>query len=112
MPPIPNAKPKNNPDTAPTLPGMSSWANTRMAENADANISPMMKLKIPVHNRPTCGSSIEKGATPRMENQMTRLRPTRSPIGPPKSVPRAEARRKQNRYSCADCTDKLNFSMR
>ncbi len=27
-----------------------------MAENADANISPMMKLKIPVHNRSTYGS--------------------------------------------------------
>ena len=53
MPPMPNAKPKKSPDTAPILPGMSSWANTRIAEKADARISPMRKLKIPVHNKPT-----------------------------------------------------------
>lgn len=72
-----------------------------MAEKADARISPMRKLKIPVHNKPTYGSAIVKGATPRMENQITRLRPMRSPIGPPTKVPTAAEARKTNRQSCA-----------
>jgi len=38
-----------------------------------------------------------KGAMPRMDNQMTCLRPIRSPIGPPTKVPSAPAPRNKNR---------------
>ena len=51
MPPMPKARPKNRPDTAPILPGMSSWANTRIAEKAEASMRPMMKLRMPVHHK-------------------------------------------------------------
>ena len=55
-----------------------------------------------VHARLTCGSASENGATPRMLAQMTILRPKRSPIGPPATVPAAIAARNTNRYVC-DC---------
>ena len=80
MPPMPNAKPKKRPETAPTLPGISSWANTTIAEKAEDNMSPMRKLKMPVHMRSTNGSANVNGDTPAMENQMTRRRPIRSPM--------------------------------
>ena len=38
-------------------------------------MSPMITLKPAVAARPTCGNSNVNGATPRIENQMTRLRP-------------------------------------
>ena len=44
-----------------------------------------------VQNRFACGSSSVNGSTPRIENQMTYLRPMRSPMGPPTSVPTATA---------------------
>ncbi len=72
----------------------------------------MITLKPAVAARPTCGSSNVNGATPRIENQMTRLRPMRSPTGPPMSPPTATASRNKNRYICADCIDRWNFSMR
>ena len=101
---MPKAKPKNRPETAPTLPGISSCANTKMAEKAEARISPMTQLSTPVHSRSTCGSASVNGATPRMENQITRFLPMRSPIGPPASVPAATANKKANRCSCAVST--------
>lgn len=51
IPPMPKAKPKNRPDTVPTLPGTSSYANTRIAENAEARITPIITVRIPVQNR-------------------------------------------------------------
>lgn len=50
-PPIPNAKPKNNPATKPTLPGMSSCAYTRIAENAEEIIIPIGTIKTPVQKK-------------------------------------------------------------
>ena len=47
-----------------------------------------------VQNRFACGSSSVNGSTPRIETQITYLRPKRSPIGPPTSVPSATAPRK------------------
>ena len=69
-------------------------------------MSPMSTLKAAVNARPTCGSSSVNGATPRIENQMTRLRPTRSPTGPPMSPPSATESRNRNKYICADCTER------
>ena len=42
---------------------------------------------------------------PRMENQITYLRPMWSPNGPPSKVPTATAARKKNRCTWALCTD-------
>jgi hypothetical protein len=53
-----------------------------------------------------------KGSTPRIENQMTNLAPNRSPIGPPRNTPIAEAPRKTNSRSCASCTPTWNLSIR
>ena len=39
------------------------------------------------------GSAAVKGSAPRIENQITFLRPILSPIGPPASVPSAKAAR-------------------
>ena len=88
----------------PTLPGTSSWAYTRMAENADARMKPITTLSTPVQARPTYGSARVNGSTPRIEHQMTSFRPNRSPTGPPMIVPAATAPRKANRWSCALCT--------
>ena len=62
-----------------------------------------------VQNRSTCGSSSVNGATPRIETQITGLRPMRSPTGPPTSVPTADANRKRNRCICALCTERPNL---
>src|SRR6266853_1101388 len=93
IPPNPNASPKNVPDIVPTLLGTSSCANTRIVENADARINPITTLKIPVQNKFAYGSSSVNGSTPKIEYQITTLRPIRSPTGPPKNVPAATAPR-------------------
>ena len=91
---MPNAKPKNNPAIVPTLPGINSCAYTRIAENADDRINPITTVSTLVQNKSTCGNSSVNGNTPRIETQITYLRPTRSPTGPPTSVPNATAPRK------------------
>src|SRR5579864_2047577 len=97
MPPRPNARPKKNPETVPILPGNSSCAKTKIVENADARINPITTLRMLVQNRLAYGSSSVNGSTPRMEYQITTLRPMRSPTGPPKNVPAATAPRKMKR---------------
>ncbi|MNY54403.1 hypothetical protein D3C86_1902730 [compost metagenome] len=83
-----------------------------MAENAEARMKPMTTLRMLVQNRSTWGSNKVNGATPRIENQITALRPILSPIGPPKNVPAATAPRNRNRCSCELATDRSNFSIR
>src|SRR6202012_4627247 len=56
-PPMPKAKPKNNPEIIPSLPGTSSVAYTRMAEKADERITPMITDNITVHHKVTYGSN-------------------------------------------------------
>lgn len=51
MPPSPNDNPKNMPATMPTLPGMSSVAYTRMAENAEEMTRPMITESIIVRGK-------------------------------------------------------------
>ncbi|MNP77455.1 hypothetical protein D3C76_1748870 [compost metagenome] len=65
-----------------------------------------------VQNRSAYGSAKVNGVTPRIENQITALRPMRSPIGPPKNVPAATAPRNRNRCNCELATDTSNFSIR
>ncbi|CUJ43140.1 Uncharacterised protein [Achromobacter xylosoxidans] len=96
----------------PTLPGTSSCAYTTMAENADASTTPMTTTSTPVQNRLAYGNSSVNGATPRIDTQITILRPMRSPTGPPTTVPTATAARNRNRYSCASRTDSANLSIR
>ena len=48
IPAIPNANPKNNPLTIPTLPGINSCAYTNIAENAEAITTPVITANIPV----------------------------------------------------------------
>ena len=71
IPAIPNARPKNKPEIAPTLPGTSSWANTRIAENAEDNTIPVMTESTPVQNNPTNGNGMVSGATPNIDHQIT-----------------------------------------
>ncbi len=73
IPAIPNAKPKNKPEIAPTLPGSSSWANTRIAENAQDNTIPMMTESTPVQNNPTNGNNMVSGATLFLASSSERL---------------------------------------
>ena len=54
-----------------------------------------------VQNRFAYGRSSVNGSTPRIETQITYLRPMRSPTGPPMNVPAATAPRKTNRCSWA-----------
>lgn len=96
-PPIPNAKPKNNPETVPILPGNNSCAYTRIAEKAEARITPISMLNTHVKNNDACGSNKVNGAAPRIENQITYFLPNLSPSGPPKMVPAATANKKANR---------------
>ena len=109
---MPNARPKNSPEIMPTLPGTSSCAYTRIAENAEARITPMGTLSTPVQNRFACGSTSVNGRMPRIENQMTYLRPMRSPIGPPANVPTATAARNTNRCTYALHTETWKRSIR
>ena len=76
-----------------------------IAENADARIRPMTTVRIGVQNRFAYGSISVNGKTPRIDPQITCLRPKRSPIGPPRIVPTPAARRKMNRSICAVRTD-------
>src|SRR5450755_3473119 len=92
-PPIPNAKPKNKPDIIPILPGTSSCAYTSMAEKAEASITPIKTDSTLVQNKFTYGNNKVKGATPKIENHITYLRPNLSPKGPPIIVPAATAAR-------------------
>ncbi|MNR57092.1 hypothetical protein D3C85_1778010 [compost metagenome] len=57
----------------------------------------MITTSTPVQNRLACGSISVNGATPRMDTQITILRPIRSPTGPPTTVPTATAARNRNR---------------
>ncbi len=57
----------------------------------------MITVRIGVQNRLAWGSIRVKGSTPRIEHQITTLRPRRSPTGPPIRVPAATAPRKMNR---------------
>src|SRR5258708_6010587 len=59
-PAIPKANPKNRPEISPTRPGTSSCANTRIAENADARINPMMTLSTPVQKRFAYGAADDR----------------------------------------------------
>ncbi|CAM5504404.1 hypothetical protein RLIN73S_06208 [Rhodanobacter lindaniclasticus] len=62
-----------------------------IAGKAEASTTPITTLRPTVHASPTCGSNRVNGAMPRMENQITCLRPMRSPSGPPIRVPAATA---------------------
>lgn len=96
-PPMPKAKPKKRPATKPTLPGINSCAYTRIAENADAKIIPIGTTKTPVQNKFAWGNNSANGATPKIDAQITYLRPILSPIGPPNKVPAATANKNTNR---------------
>ena len=72
---------------------------------ARAILGPMITVIGPVQNRSTCGNSRVNGRVPRIENQMTYLRPKRSPSGPPATVPTATAARKANRCIWACSTE-------
>jgi hypothetical protein len=100
IPPIPNANPKNKPDTIPIFPGINSWAYTNIAGNAEDNINPMGTINIPVQKILAYGSNKENGAVPKIENQITYLRPNLSPKGPPIIVPHATEKRNTNKYIC------------
>ncbi len=74
-PPIPKAKPKNNPAIIPTFPGIKSWAYTKIAEKAEARINPINTVSTAVKNSEACGSIKVNGAAPRIENQITIFSP-------------------------------------
>src|SRR5829696_5994224 len=93
----PNDSPKNSPEIVPTLPGTRSIAYTTIAEEADARVSPITTVRIAVHASPTCGKARVNGINPRIEPQITDLRPIRSPTGQPISDPTATAARNTNR---------------
>ena len=96
-PPIPKARPKNNPAISPTFPGTRSVAYTSIAEKADAMIRPMITDKIAVHNKEAKGSNNVNGATPNIEIQIMYFLPKRSPNGPPNTVPAATAPKNTNK---------------
>ena len=83
-----------------------------MAEKAEDRMRPITMLSTSVQNRLACGKSSVNGSTPRIETQITYLRPIRSPIGPPATVPTAKAPRNTKRWICALCTDTPNVSIR
>ena len=60
-------------------------------------IMPIGTVRIAVQNRLAWGSAKVKGNTPRIENQITNLRPKRSPTGPPIKAPAATAPENKNR---------------
>lgn len=66
---------------------------------AEANTKPITSSNTDCNPSPTCGNNSVNGATPRMDNQMTRCRPIRSPIGPPNRVPAATANNSKNKCS-------------
>ena len=83
-----------------------------MAEKAEERMSPIVIVSTTVQNRFAYGSARVNGSTPRIENQITYLRPIQSPIGPPASVPVANAPRYTNRSTCACCTGTWKWSIR
>ena len=99
-PPIPKAKPKNNPETRPILPGNNSCAYTSIAEKAEAIIVPIKMVRTEVKKRLAYGNKSVNGAAPKIENQITYFLPKRSPKGPPRIVPAATANKKMNRCIC------------
>ena len=62
-------------------------------------------VSMPVQNRLACGSISANGSAPRIENQITGLRPMRSPIGPPSRCRPPTRPGTANRWICALCTD-------
>ena len=74
--------------------------------------TPMTKVSTTVHTRLAWGRARVKGRTPRIDTQITGLRPMRSPTGPPAKVPRATAPRKTKSSTCEVCTETPNFSIR
>ena len=96
-PPMPKAKPKNRPATKPTFPGINSCAYTKIAEKAEAKIIPIGTIKTPVQNKLACGKSNANGAAPKIETQITYLRPILSPMGPPNKVPAATENKNTNK---------------
>ena len=62
-----------------------------------------------VHIKLVYGSIRVNGAAPRMDPQITYLRPYLSPNNPPPKVPIADAARKANRQSCELCTEMPNL---
>jgi hypothetical protein len=50
-PPRPKAKPKNNPETKPTLPGSNSCAYTTIIEKAEDNTKPAQTHNTPDQNK-------------------------------------------------------------
>lgn len=99
IPPKPNDKPNKSPDTNPILFGMSSVANTTMAENAEDKTKPTQIAITIVNVNPICGSNKVNGAAPRIETHMMSFRPYLSPKGPPIIVPIATETKKAKRYN-------------
>ena len=73
---------------------------------------PITTVSTGVQKRLACGRSSVNGKTPRIEPQITYLRPNRSPRYPPTMVPAATENRKRKRCNCALCTDKWNLPIR
>ncbi len=104
MPPRPNDRPKNSPAMVPICAGLSSVAKTSMAENADEITRPTITDSAIVTAYPAYGRHKAKGAAPRIEHQMTYLRPILSPMYPPATMPMADAARNANKHSWASRT--------
>ena len=100
IPPSPKFSPKNSPAIMPTLSGFNSVAYTSMAENADEITSPIMTASRMVSMKFTYGNANANGAAPRIDPQMTYLRPYLSPTLPPNTVPMATAPMKANKHNC------------
>ena len=111
-PAIPNANPKKIPDTSPTFIGKSSCAYTRIAENADDIISPIITLSATVHSKFAYGIASANGAEPKIDHQITSLRPYLSPTGPPTSVPNAVESRNTKSMTCDVSMLTPNFDIR
>ena len=104
-PPIPNAKPKNTPEIKPNasrhqLLRVDDDRGERRGQNQTNH-----HVNTGVQKRLACGNSSVNGRTPRIEPQITYLRPKRSPIGPPRMVPAATAPRNTNRSNWAVRTE-------
>ena len=75
-------------------------------------MKPMIAESATVQPKEACGSMSVNGSTPRIEIQITGLRPMRSPIGPPMKVPAATAPRNTNRSTCEVRTETPKRSIR
>jgi hypothetical protein len=89
MPPSPNAKPKNRPATVPTRKRHELLAVDDDRRKADARMSPIGTLRNASPEQIRVRQRERERQTPRIENQMTNLRPNRSPSAPPATVPTA-----------------------